>query len=59
MCLKSRKVISASKEMGLDLELDVCLVLFFFWTFPFLLGWEAVTEVPVMAHLGTAKLAGF
>lgn len=32
---------------------------FFFWTFPFLLGWEAVTEVPVMAHLGTAKLAGF
>lgn len=58
MCLKSRKVISASKEMGLDLELDVCLVLFF-GTFPFLLGWEAVTEVPVMAHLGTAKLAGF
>lgn len=28
MCLKSPEIISTSKEIGLDLEWDICLVLF-------------------------------
>lgn len=49
MCLKSPEVIIASKNIGLDLELDICLALCpYSWL---LLGWDAVTEVDVVARL--------
>lgn len=49
MCLKSPEVISASKDIDLDPELDICLVFCLYSSLP--LGWDVVTEVDVTASL--------
>lgn len=49
MCPQSPDVVSTSKNTGLDLDLDLCLLLFRYFSRS--LGWEAVTEVDVVAEL--------
>lgn len=58
MCPQSPDVISTSKNTGLDLDLDLCLLLFRYFSRS--LGWEAVTEVDVVAELPSrAEPLGF